>query len=345
VRKLKIKEVKKQLTKRGCAIGSKASNEECYRALEQAVAADFDPPTSPLPAAAAEPHAKQSRFVSQRYDPDWAANESIDQVGALDTRRSRARLGSRIDPALNGSIRTRRRMRVVAAPGPNRWVRCATGRSDHHWAMCATGRSGQWPRSALRPSAALAASLAHASGGRASGSRRRRRSRSTRRPGCPRPEVAQYRKARQAVITEVANLAFSDLKAKLLARGIAANGRREVLYARLEEDELKKFDAENPKPKRKEAPPALEPARGRIFKVWLKKPQPDTKLGMVLEAVGQVKIESLKPGGLTAQSGELQVGLVLIAVDGVPVKNHTHAAGMLEGLQMELTVCDTDVAE
>jgi len=156
--------------------------------------------------------------------------------------------------------------------------------------------------------------------------------------------VAQYRKARQAVITEVANLAFSDLKAKLFARGIAANGRREVLYARLEEDELKKFDAENPEPKRKEAPPALEPARGRIFKVWLKKPQPDTKLGMVLEAVGQVKIESLKPGGPTAQSGELQVGLVLIAVDGVPVKNHTHAAGMLEGLHMELTVCDTDEA-
>jgi hypothetical protein len=346
VRKLKIKEVKKQLTKRGCALGSRASNEECYRALEQAVAASFDPPTPPAPPAAADPLAKQSRFISERYDPGWSVDENIHHLGAHDHRPSArtpgnsrfasGRAGS--DPPFEAKARSveveqmGEVCHISERPGGEVCYRSERPTNEDRF------KSERGTRSILGARFRWKTERY--------GEEEEEEERIDPETGLPEtPEVAEYRRARQAVITDVANIAFSDLKAKLFARGISANGKREVLYARLEEDELKKFDADNPKPKAKQEPKAPEPARGHIFKVMLKKPQPDTKLGMVLEGVGQVKIESLKPGGLAAQTGELHVGLVLMAVDGVPVKNHTHAAAMLRGLEMELTLCDTDEAE
>jgi hypothetical protein len=341
VRKLKIKDVKKQLTKRGRALGSKASNEECYQALEQAVSADFDTPISPPLAIVAEPPAKQSRYASERYDPGWRADEGVDHgdhsPGGRTSRQQSRFASGRSDPEPPdagghsfGGDQIDEVCHRSERPGGDFCYRSERPNAEERY------KSERGTRSIL-------------------GNRFRRKSERFEEKdeevidpetGLPETEeMAEYRKSREAVIADVANLAFSDLKAKLFARGIEATGRREVLYARLEEDELKKFDADNPKPKPPVPPSKPEPPKGHIFKVLLKKPEPDTKLGMVLEGVGHVKIESLKPGGLASQSGELRVGLVLMAVDSVPVRNHTHAAGMLKGIEMELTLCDIEVPE
>jgi len=305
VRKLKIKDVKKQLAERGIELSAKASKEECYSALEAAVAMDLEPPRQnrlvserhedstndgpparwqmappPVPMAPSKPMPEPAAKPSQRYGSEWMGSERCESDSGADRfqseRGARSILGARFGRRRSERFEEEDEVRIDPT----------TGLPEE-------------------------------------------------------PEVAEHRKARQAVISEVWALNFSDVKAKLYARGISAIGKREVLYGRLEEDELKKFDAENPRPIPKVKGPA-KPLKGRIFKVVLQKPDEQAKLGMVLEGVGEVRIESLKPGGIAALSGDLHVGLIVMAIDGVPVKNHTHAASMLKGLHMELTIRDED---